>query len=65
MARAGRPCASAGGHPVNEMILALIEKNKDATARQRDLIDYASLLIDMRYSISLIKPGCKSVRKNI
>lgn len=39
-------------HPLNGMILSLIEKNRNAAPPH--LIDYESLIFEMRYSVSLI-----------
>jgi hypothetical protein len=41
------------GHPVNDMILALVEKNT-SSSRSSDIVDYESLIIDLRYSISQV-----------
>lgn len=41
------------GHPVNDFILALLEKNK-GSSRTSSVIDFESFIIDLRYSISQI-----------
>lgn len=50
-------------HPLNDMILSLIEKNRNAAPPH--LIDFESLIIDMRYSVSLINRTANRLEKEL
>lgn len=41
------------GHPVNDFILALVEKNKGSSSTS-NVLDFESLIIDLRYSVSQV-----------